>query len=596
MANSASSGTNKKYTIVIRAVECQFRIPEGKGILIQPIASDYGPVCLRVLTRTDTTKKFATPIPRELWVEVTGPAPSVQEALRIAASIAAEFVRQIAFAANAWQGTLGVHLGFESTDGLREREFFQNWTADELGLPRPTRQVNTDLMFRFLVALARASADERPRYMRAITQFTDALQYWDQGTELYALSHLYMGVEAMTPTAIRLEIQRRGLKNRRELEEAVLELPKFGLLKRLAARFYQMTGGFIRPPDLESWARRELIFRGDAEALKIARKASDMLEHGFGGHDEVQRLAVQCVDKCAEYLRTFVIDSLDLDDSDRSALKNKPYHRPAQTSGLRRQVIATITANVANLPAADQAYPRIVWSFDLHGLKVLESGALEMSITQNITPSIGEGAQFRLDRIYFAGPSETTHGDVKVSVKKNEKTTISAIGTEVELDGQETARWAQLLGGFILNVNALRNLSWHWIVASGEVKHEDFPRFNFRETVDRLLASVANGPYDEVFRAECRSAWSEALAYDEARLLLAGSAVQPNGLLNVDSIEGTKASTVDDVERLSELNQASVELAKRLVSLHEKAIMQIRSGKSQSEGAAAGPVSDGPTA
>lgn len=594
MTNSESRGSNKKYTIVVRAVECQFRIPEGKGILIQPIESDYGPFSLHILTRTDTSQKFSTPIPRELWIEVAGPAPNLQEALRIAASIATEFVRQVAFAANAWQGTLGVHLGFDSTDGLREREFFQNWTADERGLPRPTRQIDPDLILRLLVAVARSSSEDRPRYVRAITQFTDALQYWEQGMELYALSHLYMGVEAMTPTAIRQEVQRRGLRKRRELEEAVLVLPKLGLLKRLAGRFYQMTGGFIRPPDLESWARRELIFRGDAEALKSARKASDMLEHGFGSHDEVQKLAVQCVEKCAEYLRTFVIDSLELNESDRSSLKGKPYDRPAQTSGLRRQVTATITADIANLPAADQAYPRIIWSFDLHGLKVLESGALEMNIAQNITPSIGDGATFRLETIRFAGPSETTHGNVELSVKKHEKV-ASAGGTEVELDGPATVRWAQLLGGFILNVNVFRNLSWHWLVVTEEVKHENLSSFNFRETVNRLLASIGNGPYDEAFRADCVNAWSEAFDYDEARLLLAGSVVQPSGLLIVDSLGGLEASTIGDAERLAALNQAAAALAKRLVALFENA-MQIRSRTPRPVAAASNKGADGSTA
>lgn len=313
-----------RYTVVIRATECQFRIPTDGGLLVEPIQSDYGPYSLRIVTRTDTDPKFQTPIPRELWIEVIGPAPNLESALRIAASAANEFVRQVAFAANAWQGVLGVHLGFESTPGQRERSFLQNWTVDERGLPRPTRQIDPKLVLRFLIAIARSSDKDKPRLIRAITQYTDALQYWEPGSELYALSHLYMAFEALTPTAIRAEIRRRGMRNRRELERAVLQPPKLGILRRTFGYLYAKTGGFIRPPDLDTWARRELLFRGDEEAFRSARSASDKLEHGLAGHDEVQHLASKCVDKCAQHLRDFVIDTLDLLQEERDCLKASP--------------------------------------------------------------------------------------------------------------------------------------------------------------------------------------------------------------------------------------------------------------------------------
>jgi hypothetical protein len=80
--------------------------------------------------------------------------------------------------------------------------------------------------------------------MRAIRQYTDALQYWRDGHELYALSHLYMGVEAITNSIRDREILRRGLKGRSEL-------PRLGNDK------YP-----------ESWVRCELIFRGDRETYR----------------------------------------------------------------------------------------------------------------------------------------------------------------------------------------------------------------------------------------------------------------------------------------------------------------------------------------
>ena len=151
MAGSSTSTTDKSegnntYTVVLRCGDAHFRVPSGRGILISPIVSEYGAFELKILTRTDEIDGIETPVPRELWIEVTGPAPSLQEAVNLASATANDYVRQVAFGANAWQGVMNVHLAYDSSSGHQEREFFQNWVPDEKGLPRQARDIDPDLM------------------------------------------------------------------------------------------------------------------------------------------------------------------------------------------------------------------------------------------------------------------------------------------------------------------------------------------------------------------------------------------------------------------------------------------------------------------
>ena len=105
----------KRYTVVLRCKESMLRIPTGRGVCISPLVSIHGDYELKILTRTESIKGIDKPIPREIWVEVSGPAPSLTDAINIAVGSANDYLRQIAFGTNAWQGILVVHLGFDSS-------------------------------------------------------------------------------------------------------------------------------------------------------------------------------------------------------------------------------------------------------------------------------------------------------------------------------------------------------------------------------------------------------------------------------------------------------------------------------------------------
>lgn len=503
------------------------RVPPGKGLLIAPIASDYGNYELRVQTRTDEESKFQSPLPRELWIEVTGPAPSIEIAINLSVAAADQFVRQVAIAANAWQGLLTVHLGYESTPGTRERSFFQNWVVDERGLPRPARTFDPDLVMRVLVALSEMPTADQPRIMSAITQYSDALEYWKPGGELYALAHLYMGVEAITPAVIGAEVGKRGLTNRRALERAVLEAPRPSLRLRVARWIYPKAGGQKQSALLDTWARREIIFRGDDKTYRTAKRASDGLEHGFEHHGEVHRLAVQCLEKCAYYLRRAILETLPIRPDDRDALLNKPYARPANTGGFGRQLFATITCDSDNISPPGKMYPVVRWEFNLLDFKITEDGKHAMRVTQKLTPMMGDEAKMSGVKIRFAGPTETTHDQVTFTVDQRNE---DIAGIHFATDEPENTKWVHPLGSIILNCNALRYLSVFWILRLTNVRAEEIPAISFPEHVHEILKTISLPEVPEELREKCSAGWKEALQLDEVREMLAGCATQPEGL------------------------------------------------------------------
>src|SRR5207244_1604747 len=113
---------------------------DGQGIRIAPIKSPFGDYILRIRTRYEELPNIATPVPRELWIETEGNAPSLDVAIHFSRSLAEEFLTYLSVASNAWYGLLTVHLAYPIGD-MRERSFFQNWVVDERGVPRLARTV-----------------------------------------------------------------------------------------------------------------------------------------------------------------------------------------------------------------------------------------------------------------------------------------------------------------------------------------------------------------------------------------------------------------------------------------------------------------------
>lgn len=142
-----------------------------------------------------------------------------------------------------------------------------------------------------------------------MTQYALALGHWRPGHEILALAHLFIGMEALTPVALRRELSRSRLTED-ELARS------WGIEERRAG---------ARRTRLAAEVRRRTLFRGDEETATKARKASDGLEHGFLEFARVRKLAA------------------DARDKDRSLLAGRNLrHLSSRDAGTRRTDIAAV--------------------------------------------------------------------------------------------------------------------------------------------------------------------------------------------------------------------------------------------------------------
>jgi hypothetical protein len=569
----------KRYTIVLRCAESAIRMAQGQGLRIVPIATSFGEYDLKIVTRTEKVAAFDTPLPRELWVEVSGNAPTLQDAANIAYALADEYVRIAAFATNAWQGLLEFHLGFDSSAEGDKREFHQNWVFDEQGLVRPARNVNPGVAIKLFEAYARLEAGERNRILRAIFMYTDSLQFWKHGGEIHALAHLYMGVEAITPLVVMGEVRRRGLKNREELDVALHGAPADSWKLRWATWLYVKCGG-RRGSQLDAWIRREIIFKGDANTYKAAKGASDKWEHATDDRARIHQLASASLSSTANYLRSAILDILPLESVDRQALASGEFSTPASTLGYQRWVSGLLNSSGKELAAPDQAYPILRWEFTMKGLNIGERGRYEMTVNQKLTPMLGSGVTITLDKLYFSGPEPMQHDNVEVKVQRGadrggERIEIggqTGPKFEVEIDAPANAKWVHPYGSFLLNSNVFFPLSEFWLSNMLGVPPSIEVRRTLRENVTEILSTLEARGISADLIGRCAGAWKEAIHIDEAREVLAVARTTPEGLLSVTRGRSgmQPQSVIDDVGKLVTVNEHAVAAARNVLSLADE--------------------------
>lgn len=547
---------------------------QGRGILVSPIATPFGNYELKIVTRTEKVAAFDTPLPRELWIEVSGCAPTLMDAANLAYSIADEYVRIAAFAANAWQGLLELHLGFDSSVGEAKREFYQNWVFDEQGLVRPARNIDPELALRLMEAHAKLDPKDRNRIVRAIYMYTDALQYWKQGGEIHSLAYAYMGVEAITPLFVMREARKRGLKSRTALDKALAGVPADWWVLRLATWFFVKAGG-RRGSQLDAWIRREIIFKGDADTYKAAKGASDKWEHATDDRSRIHGLAAASLDKTASYLRSAILDLLPLSDADRSALQSGEIATPASTLGFQRWISGFLNCSGEELAAPEQAYPLVRWEFTLRGLSVGQGGRYEMTVNQKLSPMIAAGVSFTLDKLNFSGPVPMQHSNVEVSIQRAERMVMEGppgARMEVEVDAPANAKWVHPYGSFMLNSNVFLPFSEFWLVNLLGSSLSVDARPSIRENVESIHAALVSRGIAAELVEKSRLAWKEAVDMEEVREIMALARTTPDGLVvDTRGRQGMQQQGgLSDVAKLVELNERAVALAKRIISLSEE--------------------------
>jgi len=332
----------RTFTVVLRCRSAaRFRPEEGQIVTIANVAGVDGEMAVRMRTRW-LDEGFESPTPRELWLDARCTARTLETAISASTGVARLLAAIAAFTANVASSAPEVHIGFDSTPGVSEREFVEVFLPDERGLPSEGRLINTD---EFAAAFERlTSSDESSRLSRALNHYNLALRSWFIGGEYLALAHLYMAVEALTRSAIRAELARLGVDE-----------------EELARQHGIDPDDPARPrwrPALEAWARRELIFNQDGATYDAARQASDGVEHGFMEMSDLNKRALFATATTFGYVRASMLSLLGISEDDFPDLFSRP---PRDVLSLRKLVRGRLLGDSEELAPEGEEYPYLEW-------------------------------------------------------------------------------------------------------------------------------------------------------------------------------------------------------------------------------------------
>jgi len=176
-------------------------------------------------------------------------------------------------------------------------------------------------------------------------------------------------------------------------------------------------------PDRRRWrqilreqVREQLIFGAESETYRMAKSASDGLEHGFLELDAIAAHALKCTAKTFRHVRRTIIDLLGLPSAvieELMAIKPKDVQS-------RRKVIRGRLVGSAEDPAADgELYPRLEWSSSV-GPVTREGSTFHIRDNDRITVRVHPDVTFQLDRLLIYGRLE----DGQVPVEMNDQDTF----------------------------------------------------------------------------------------------------------------------------------------------------------------------------
>lgn len=383
--------------MVLRTVSsARFRPDEGWELNLEAAPRlSLGAVRVRTFTRWVAIGKEDS-VPRELIVEVRGHADSLEEATAKFPLIASPIAAMVGFTSNVKVGPLDVHLAYECTAGVTERPFLEVFLPDERGAVTDGRFVRRDLLEAACLALF-ALKNESGQVTRALRQYEFALREWRLGGEWLALSHLYMGVEALTDAVLRKARADRGFSTTEDLAQSL----GFNISGPNRGEEQNKFRGRVR---------EQMIFHGDTDTHQTAKAASDGLEHGFMELDEIARHAVKCADKTFHHVRRTIIELLQL-PGDVAAELMAITLKDVQS---RRKVVrGRLTGAAEDLAAEGQLYPLLEW--ESHVASVTRDGsAFHFKDTDKVTVRTHPDITFQLDQLLVYGRVEDGHVPVQV--------------------------------------------------------------------------------------------------------------------------------------------------------------------------------------
>lgn len=364
------SDTERQFIVVMRGPSAAlFR--QGENIVALNFASATGPVNIRYMSRYIKIEDDVT-IPGHLWIHIEGSATSLEDALVSFANAGLSMLPLLSLSTNAAIGEPDVEVGFDSTTGLEERDYFQGYVPGEGQIVHISRLVNVQATVALIEAVSAHLDGERLR--RAANQYRLALDSWRLGRESLSLAHLWMALEALTKAKIRAECAVRGLTEERELAESL----------------------GVALKNLDATVRRDLLLKGDEECYRKAKQASDGFEHGFLGFDKIRDLSKDVRHRMAAYVRNAILEMSEVGEDTLQVLVGDPFDKPMGYWPVVKYLRGKLIGPGEDLAAEGNMYPFMRWQPTIKAAKVNEKGKMDIQIEETFTVETAEGIGFRL--------------------------------------------------------------------------------------------------------------------------------------------------------------------------------------------------------
>jgi hypothetical protein len=364
-----------EYTVLLRS-RSGARVRRGYYIDLSDFPDGLGgQVQVRISTRWEDLG-LDYPVPRELWMAIRCTASGVDAAVRSAANAASALAMIISFCVNAVVEPPALHIVFNSTAGLSRREFMEIFVPDEGGLPRVGRWIDVESLFAF--GQAAFATPEAPRLFRALAQYQAALRYWNTGSRVLVLAHLYIACEVLTKAVQRIHQARLGLNDEEHARLLGVDVTQ--------GNWRMMAGNF---------ARREYIFEGDKQVYDAARKASDDFEHGKADLGGVRQAADNVTRELFDLVRSAM---LSLVSSLHQAITDQLMSKgPVDISPLYKQVTGYIVSGEPSDPlklsAAGELFPTLRWRSGIKSCR-FEGDNLRIEPEDTFTVQFAPGLKF----------------------------------------------------------------------------------------------------------------------------------------------------------------------------------------------------------
>lgn len=295
-------------------------------------------------------------------------AATLTNALKVFTGAAESVSPFLSVTANLPTNELVPELGFDCVPGNHQRDFFQQFVPDERWLPYRRYPFPKEAAVRLMELTSKHPEGER--IQRAVVQYHAALQNWSPGRDILALGLLWMGMETLTPVALRAELAMRAV-NREGL--------------------CSMWGIELKNCDPE--VRRRLLFKSEDQIYRDAKSASDGFEHGFLPFDVVKQHAVAAKLKTASLLRSAIFEYVGLEAHLVDQLTAAPFAEP-KSLRFDKYVKGILQGELARLTDPAEMYPRFSWTTKPTGIQIGPDRSAQILFNEEFTAVLGPGTTF----------------------------------------------------------------------------------------------------------------------------------------------------------------------------------------------------------